>query len=65
MPELQIKKVLMIIQRLFFLFLNKNKYCNPSLEQSQRDSSNEAGFFIDALCPLLLPILFCLFSVLI
>ena len=44
MPELQIKKVLRIIQRLFFLLLNKSIYCNPSLEQSPRDSSNEAGF---------------------
>ena len=35
--------VLRIIQRLFYLFLNKNVCCDPSLEQSQRDSSNNGS----------------------
>ena len=32
--ELQIKWVFRIIQRFFFLFLNKNICCDPSLEPS-------------------------------
>ena len=30
-----------LIQRKFFLFLNENIHCDPSLELFQRDGSNE------------------------
>ena len=33
----------MVIQRLFFLFLNENICCDPSLEPSHRDGSNEGS----------------------
>ena len=33
--------VLRIIQRQFFLFLNKNICCDSSLEPSQQDGSND------------------------
>ena len=32
-----------IIQRLYFLFLNENICCDPSLEPSQRDGSNDGS----------------------
>ena len=35
--------VLIIIQRYFFLFHNENIHCDPSLEPSQRDGSNEGS----------------------
>ena len=35
--------VLRIIQRELFLFLNENIYCDPSLEPSQRDGSDEVS----------------------
>ena len=35
------ERVLRIIQRQFFLFLNKNICCDPSLEPSQQDGHNE------------------------
>ena len=37
------KGVLRIIQRYFFLFLKENIFCDPSLELSQRDSSNDGS----------------------
>ena len=41
--------VLRIIQKYFFLFLNENICCDPSLEPFLRDSSNDGyqnlGFF--------------------
>ena len=39
--EVLITGVLIIISGHFFLFLNKNIRCNPSLEPSSRDGSNE------------------------
>ena len=35
--------VLRIIQRYFFLFLNENICCDPSLEPSRRDGSNDGS----------------------
>ena len=40
-PELQIRGVMRIIQKYFFLFLNENICCDPSLEPSRRDGSND------------------------
>ena len=33
----------MVIQRLFFLFLNENICCDPSLEASLQDGSNDGS----------------------
>ena len=41
--ELHIRGVLRIIQRQFFLFLKENICCDPSLEPSQRDGSNDGS----------------------
>ena len=41
--ELQVRGVLRIIQRQFFLFLNENICCDPSLEPSQRDGSKDGS----------------------
>ena len=38
--QLRMRRVWRIIQRLFFLFLNENICCDPSLESSRRDDSN-------------------------
>ena len=32
-----------VIQRYFFLFLNENIYCDPSLGRSRRDGSNDGS----------------------
>ena len=42
LAELQIRGVLKIIQ-IFFLFLIENICCNPTLELSQRDGSNDGS----------------------
>ena len=41
--ELQIRGGMRIILRYFFLFLNENISCDPSLELSQQDGSNEGS----------------------
>ena len=41
--ELQIRGGIEIFQRLFFLFLNKNLCCDPSVELSRRDGSNDGS----------------------
>ena len=37
------KRVLNILQEYFFLFLNENTSCDPSLEPSRRDGSNDGS----------------------
>ena len=39
--ELHIRVGIEDNSRIIFLFLNKNIYCDPSLEPSRQDSSNE------------------------
>ena len=42
--ELQIREgVLRLIQKLLFLFLNKNIYCDLSLVRSQQDGTNDGS----------------------
>ena len=41
--ELQIRDSIDNNSKIIFLFLNKNIHCDPSLELSQRDSSNEGS----------------------
>ena len=41
--ELQISGVLKIIQRFFFIFLNENICCDPPLEPSHQDGSNDGS----------------------
>ena len=37
------ESLLMIIQRQIFLFVNENICCDPSLEPSRRDASNDGS----------------------
>ena len=41
--ELQIYGDIEDNSKIFFLFLNKNTYCDPSLEPSRRDGSNDGS----------------------
>ena len=42
-PELQITGGIEDNSKIFFLFLNKNICCDPTLEPSQRDFSNDGS----------------------